>query len=290
MTGPGSGGAADAARGASSDPPAADPTPTMPPATSSGASPVLPRIGGLDSLLTTGPVFSARVHGYDRLEVDNYVAWAESELTTVRREVDHLLARYGTCAAELEISRRLLAETPRGRDVLPVSDRVRDIFRLAAEEASSMVESASAEADQIVAEARLEADERLRKAHEIKQLAAATADEMRERAQRDRDEATALLERARAEADTMVGGATAERDRLAAEAAAARDQLAVVQAEVEDVRRQRDDARAVLRRLTEQIEAALELATAGPTERYLLVGNAVVDRPVDSSQGVSVPS
>jgi chromosome segregation ATPase len=88
----------------------------------------------------------------------------------------------------------------------------------------------------------------------------------------------------------MVGSATAERNRLAAEAAAAREQLTALRAEVEDVRRQRDDARSVLRRLTEQIEAALALATAGPSERFLLVGNTVVDQPVESSRGVSVPS
>jgi hypothetical protein len=88
----------------------------------------------------------------------------------------------------------------------------------------------------------------------------------------------------------MVGDATAERDRLAAEAAQAREQLTAVRAEAEDVRRQRDDALAALRRLTEQIEAALALASPGPSERFLLVGNSVVDQPVQSAPGVPVPS
>src|SRR5688500_18661289 len=92
----GSRGAADAAPGANSDTPAPDPAPSA--ATSPGTPAVHhPRLGGLDGLITTGPVFHARLHGYDRLEVDNYVAWAESELVTARREAEHLLGRYGSC-------------------------------------------------------------------------------------------------------------------------------------------------------------------------------------------------
>ncbi|HEY0401834.1 MAG TPA: hypothetical protein VGD09_07435, partial [Blastococcus sp.] len=62
--------------------------------------------GDLGELLGLRPVFRTRLHGYDRLQVDNYAAWAETELATVRREVDHLLVRFGDCSAELEISRR----------------------------------------------------------------------------------------------------------------------------------------------------------------------------------------
>ena len=248
------------------------------------------RPNGLDSLLTTGPVFPVRMHGYDRLHVDNYVAWAESELAMARSEAEHLLARYGAAAAELENSRRLPAEAPRGRDVSPVTDRVRDILRLAADEASSMVEYAKEEAAQILAEARAEADGRLRQAQQIEEGAAATADEMRALAARERAEATGLLQRARAEAADLIGSATVERDRLAAESAGIREQVTVLRAEAEDMCRRRDDAHTVLLRLTEQIEAALALASAGPSERYLMVGNTVAEHPAQASRGVAVPS
>src|SRR3712207_3536448 len=72
-------------------------------------SPHLP--GGLDALLNTRPCFRGALRGYDRLQVDNYVAWAESELGTLRRRTDHLLAGFGAAQAELEISRRLLAQS-----------------------------------------------------------------------------------------------------------------------------------------------------------------------------------
>ena len=59
-------------------------------------------------------------------------------------EVDHLLSRYGAAAAELEISRRLLAEASRGREVFPVSRRVEEMLRLAADEAAAMTEAGAA--------------------------------------------------------------------------------------------------------------------------------------------------
>ena len=143
-----------------------------PPEPAAGVAAVgLPNLtGDLDSLLSTAPCFRVRARGYDRLQVDNYVAWAEAELATGRREIDHLLARYGACSAELEISRRLLAQAPKGVDLSAVSDRVRDMLRLAADEATAMVDAARDEADRLLAETRAEADARLRKAHEIKEL------------------------------------------------------------------------------------------------------------------------
>jgi cell division septum initiation protein DivIVA len=245
-----------------------------------GSRPDVP--GGLDSLLSTAPCFRPQVRGYDRLQVDNYVAWAESELATARRQFDHLLARFGECSAELEISRRLLAEAPRGVDLSPVSDRMREMLRLASDEAAAMTEAAREEAEHLLAEARVEADARLRKAHQIKELAADTADTMLEQARSHREEATTLLERARAEAAELVGSATAERERLTGEAAEAHERLAGLQAEVADLRRQQDEARTSLRLLTDRIGQALSVVTGGPPDQYLLIDNRVADERVEA--------
>ena len=226
--------------------------------------------GDLDGLLGLRPVFRTRMHGYDRLQVDNYAAWAESELDTVRRQVDHLLVRFGNCSAELEISRRLLADAPRGREVFPVSDRVQEMLQLASDEAAALTAAGAEEAEQILAEARTEADARLRKAHQIKEMAVASADELQEQARRVRAEATAHLEQARRDAAELLREAAVERERLAAEAARERDRiaaaaaarLAVVQAEVDDLRRQRDQARQSLRGLTDRIGEALQAVAA----------------------------
>jgi cell division septum initiation protein DivIVA len=246
------------------------------------ARPDLDSAGVLDSLLSNAPSFRTRVGGYDRLQVDNYVAWAESELATGRRQIDHLLAQYGSCSAELEISRRLLARTPKGIDLSAVSDRVHEILRLASDEATALIEAAREEADSLLADARLEADARLRKAHEIKGLAAETADGMLDQARRERAEAATVLERARVETAELVRNATAERDRLAAEAAEAHRELSAVQAELDDLRRERDDARTSLRRLTDRIAEALSVVTGESADPYLVVDNHVVDERVES--------
>lgn len=239
-------------------------------ATESGSVPRPNLTGDLDELLSERPVFRTRVNGYDRLQVDNYAAWAENELATLRREVDHLLVRFGDCSAELEISRRLLADAPRGRDVFPVSERVQEMLRLAADEAEAVREAGVRDAERILAEARTEADARLRKAHEIKELAVVAADELRDQARALRAEANTYIDAAKHEAATLLREAAEERDRLAAEAARERDRsaaaaaarLAEVQAEVDDLRRQRDEARQSLRGLTDRIGEALQ-AVAG---------------------------
>jgi len=226
--------------------------------------------GDLDALLSQRPVFRTKVNGYDRLQVDNYAAWAEAELATLRREVDHLLVRFGDCSAELEISRRLLADAPRGRDVFPVSDRVQEMLQLAADEAEALREAGVQDAERILAEARTEADARLRKAHEIKELAVVAADELRDQGRRLRAEADGFLEAARRQAAEILREAAVERERLATEAARERDvsaaaaaeRLADVQREVDDLRRQRDQARQSLRGLTDRIGEALQ-AVAG---------------------------
>ncbi len=232
-----------------------------------------PRLSGaLPELIGNGPCFRTAVRGYDRLEVDNYVAWAEDELATAQREREHLLDRVATCAADLAISRRLLAERPTGR---LISDRVVEVLRLAEQQAAQVLDAADAEAGRIVADARLEADARLRKAHEIKEQAIAAADQLRTAAQEDREAAAALLARAGSEADVLLQRAAEERERLAGEAAQERDRAAAeaardrdrIAAEVADLQRQTDLARATLRGLTERLGEALRVVGVSDPER-----------------------
>ncbi|WP_166509454.1 DivIVA domain-containing protein [Blastococcus sp. TF02-8] len=228
-----------------------------------------PRLtGDLDTLLDHRPAFRGSVRGYDRLEVDNYVAWAEGELAAAQREREHLLDRIVAGATELEISRRLLAERPQGRAV--VSDRVGEVLRLAEDQAAQVMAAADADAARVLADARLEADARLRKAHEIKELAADVADQLRADAQRDRAEAAAVLAQAHRGAEVLLQEAAEERERLAAQAVADRERIA---AEVADLHRQRDAARAALRELTDRIGEALRaVGVADPDELVLAAG------------------
>jgi chromosome segregation ATPase len=254
------------------------------------ASPELPNLkGDLDELMTHRPVFRSRMQGYDRLEVDNYTAWAEGELVSLRRQVDLLLSRYGECSAELEISRRLLADVPRGREMFPISERVQEMLRLAAEEAAAMTEAGAQDADRLIAEARTEADARLRKAHEIKEQAVRAADDLLVQANQDRAAAAAAVEQARAEAAEILREAAADRDRLAVQAAQQREEaaevataaLVAIQAEVDDLNRQRDRARQTLRGLTDRLGEALQaVADMVPQDvprTHVVRGNVAVE-------------
>ncbi len=263
--------------------------------------PEVPNVhGDLEELMDHRPVFRVRLNGYDRLEVDNYTAWAEGELIAVRRQVDHLLSRFGEASAELEISRRLLAHAPRGREAFPVSERVQEMLRLATDEAAALTEAGAEEADRIIAEARTEADARLRKAHQIKEMAADAADELLEHARRERAGVAAQIERAKAEAAEILRQAALERDRLAVQAAREREradaaataQLAAVHAEVDDLRRQRDQARQSLRALTDRIGEALQaVADMVPEDvprTHVVRGNVAVEAPEREEPNVVV--
>ena len=162
--------------------------------------------GDLDALLEPRPLFRGALRGYDRLQVDNYVAWAETELLAVRRANDELLSRYGACSAELEISRRLLACSPAGREQVRTSERVGEILRLAADEAARLTEAGAADGDRLRAEARAEADALLRRARQVRDDAVADCERMR-----------AEAEEARAAAEEELTLAHAEVRRLTAE-------------------------------------------------------------------------
>lgn len=110
-------------------------------------------------------------------------------------------------------------------------------------------------AEELLAEAKAEAEARLVNVAALREAAALA----REEARRDRARAAAELAAARAEAEAVRREAAAARDDVEATASLRR---AALESEMADLRRQRDDAVASLRRLTSQIELALRSLTA----------------------------
>jgi chaperonin cofactor prefoldin len=233
--------------------------------------------GDLDDLLDRRPFFRTRMRGYDRLQVDNYATWVESELAMTRRQCAHLMARYGACAAELGRLRTAAERPHRSPELAAVTERLGEMLRLAAEEAAEITAAGIDEAERIVAGARAEAEARLEKVARMREAAMAAGEELR----RERAEAGGILARAREQAAALLRDAAEERERLAAEAAErvacaeeqarreresaaaeAAARLAAVQVEVDDLRRQRDEARESLHRLTARIGEALQAAAA----------------------------
>jgi colicin import membrane protein len=265
--------------------------PEYPPAVPGG--PVPPRRpnlqGDLGSVLEFLPEFRPAVRGYERSQVDSYVAWAERELRAARRSADEMAARFASSSAQLERVQEELARSEIGRSARQVSDRMARLLDVAAEEAEQITAAAAAEGEQVVAEAREYAAAMLRHAREVEE--AAVADE--ERAARSRAEADAALQAVRGEAAEIRAAAAAERDRLAAdaeaerarldresaarraeaeekarrqreqEAAAAAEGVASARREVEELQRRRDQVAESLRLLTERIGEALQTLAEG---------------------------
>jgi cell division septum initiation protein DivIVA len=208
--------------------------------------------------LGSAPVFTGAVRGYDRTQVDDYVAWAETEVLVIRRENDHLLSRYAACSAELQNARRRLAQLVRERQSLPGPEDALAMVRRAEEQAAAVTAVAEEEARRVVAEARAEAAARLSGVVEMREALTALREQTR-------SEAAAVLEAARREAAELARAAVQEReqrDRQAAEARARADAEAlerrrVTEAEVLRLRHERDQARDWLRGLTGHIDQAL---------------------------------
>jgi cell division septum initiation protein DivIVA len=99
-------------------------------------------VGDLPTVLEVGPAFATAMRGYDRMQVDNYVGWAENELRASQRLTTELLERLTASESELHRARQLLARSERDRDLVRLSDRVADLLRLAAQEAAANADGA----------------------------------------------------------------------------------------------------------------------------------------------------
>jgi chromosome segregation ATPase len=238
--------------------------------------------GDLEALLAVAPppAFRSRLLGYDRLQVDNYVVWAEAALLTARQETDDVLDRYGRVWAELDLMRQALGHSPAGQQMARVTERIGSMLQLAADEAAEITASATAGAERIRSEARADADAHLVRALEVKELAVADAARLRRDSDADRAEAAAARQQADRDVEELVAQAADERDRRDEEAAQARSRL---DGEAAGVREQRDreaaqrrdrDTVEVAERIRQQSEAASteqEAVAAAARERLARV-------------------
>jgi cell division septum initiation protein DivIVA len=209
------------------------------------------------------------MRGYDRLQVDNYVAWAESELRAAQRLTTELVDRLAASETEAHRARQLMARSAQDRQLVTLSDRVAGMLRLAAQEAAASAEANSAEATQaqeVLAHARVEAEVVVRRARTLEARAAARLQD----AERRLAEARTAEEQARSRVQAMLQEAADERDRLDAAADARR---ADVERELDDLLARRNRARQLLRRLTDRVDAALAVLADEPPAGYSFDAN-----------------
>jgi colicin import membrane protein len=237
--------------------------------------------GDLDQVLSEAPCFRRRLTGYDRLQVDTYVSWAEEQLLLAGRELDDLARRLGRCTAELQRTEERMATSPAGWELGRVSERVGEILRLAADEAANLVEAGVAESERLRTQAEESAAATLRQAQEVRAVAAAEGDRMREEARAAREEAEATLGQARTDVALLAEVARAERARVAAESAEALDlaaqDRASARSELALAQSRRAQTEQVLERLTSEMDAAL-VSLSGPPPN--VVALLPVEHPV----------
>ncbi|GAA4735210.1 hypothetical protein GCM10023328_14110 [Modestobacter marinus] len=178
--------------------------------------------GDLRDLVSEAPpAFRRRLTGYDRLQVENYVVWAESELELAGRELDEFTRRLGRCTAQLDQAERRLATSPAGWELGRVSERVGEILRLAADEAADLVEAGVAEGERFREQGREAAAAALRQVQDVRARAVADCDRLHELARNARRTAEEELQLALAQAAALLHLAAAEHAAAAAEHAAA---------------------------------------------------------------------
>jgi hypothetical protein len=205
------------------------------------------------------PTFEAALRGYDRRQVDEFVAAGRNEVAQLRAELTEARRQQRAATEHAEATERELREL-RARPAQPEAPTVEDGFgyraekllRLAEQEASEARTTATRESAAILEQARTEAEQHRHEVEQnliarsslLEQQAAQRAAELQEREQQISDQVAA----AREQADQVHAAATLAADRLRqqSEAAAAETRQ---RAEV-SVRRQRDQAEQELARLT----------------------------------------
>jgi cell division septum initiation protein DivIVA len=166
-------------------------------------------------LSEAGMEWEREVRGYNRQQVDNYVAWRAGQV----RELESRLSK---SLGEIEHLRHEVAEArdAGGRPAhQEISERVGQILKLAADEAKSDREHGAADANDLREAARAETDklraEVTQETDRIRTEAQERAERMLTAAQEQADRAVAT---ARAEAEEMVTSASAAAEQTVAEA------------------------------------------------------------------------
>jgi cell division septum initiation protein DivIVA len=235
--------------------------------------------GDLRMLFSHAPVFRRRPAGYDRLQVDTYVRWAEEELAAAAHERDEVLLRHARLRADLDEARRLLCHTPGGREALQLSLRLGSVLAAAADQAEgiradadAVRAAAEAEAARMLAEASAEAERVVAEAAAQAERVAVEADGTVAEAERVMTEASAEAEARLAKVRGMERLARERADRLLQEAARdaetarqqARDEVLRMLAGAREERRRGEERRVALEAQLVALEQRLAEVTGAP--------------------------
>lgn len=187
--------------------------------------------GGMD--------WEREVRGYNRQQVDNYVAWRAGQVRDLESRLSRSLAEIEHLRRELGDARASAARPPHEE----ISERVGQILKLAAEEARADRERGMSDANDTRAAATSEVDKlRAEAQHEVDRLKS----EAQDRAER-------MLTAAQEQSDRAVATATAEAEQMTSSARANAEQT---------VREANEHAEKTVSTALAQAKQALDEATA----------------------------
>lgn len=202
-----------------------------------------------------GPEFQVAWRGYDRGQVDTYRGRLETELTSARDAHERLVRAHAQATERLRAAQadivRLRAQLTDSPSAL--SERLREILHLAAEDAAQTRSEAQAEADRIRSESQTDADQIRASATNDAQVVVRQA---RKTAERILSEASAERDRVKVDVEQQHAAARKEREQARAEADQARERADAEAA----TRRETADRQARERREKANAEAAARLA------------------------------
>ena len=216
------------------------------------------------------PFFDVTMRGYDKRQVDDYVARTGAQLAELAAARDAALATSADRAAQLasreaqiESLRAQAAKKTETLDPAMVSDRIRDMLQLATEEAAQTRRGAELEADRVLTAARADAERiRAEAAAEQQRLTAGAAQRLTEA---DQKLAQILTERERLDAESAAARAAADAESARRRQLAEEDFEITLRARRTEAERQHtadhEAARAATEKLVADAEArVLELA------------------------------
>ena len=212
------------------------------------------------------PTFVTGMRGYDRKQVDDYVAASTAEMTKLRKEHSEAQRKLRLATEHAEATERELREM-RSRPAPAAAEegfgfRAERLLRMAEQEAADVRDNASRESTAIVEKARTEAEQHrheveqglIARASLMEQQAAQRASELADREQQIADQLAA----AREQADELHTAAARAADRLRAESETAAEQTRV-RAEQTAARVQEKAAQEVARLTGVQADVRSEL-------------------------------
>ncbi|HET9898373.1 MAG TPA: hypothetical protein VFQ44_25875 [Streptosporangiaceae bacterium] len=205
--------------------------------------------------------FDSERRGYDRRQVDEYIAWRNGQIRELESKLTAGLSEIERLRRELSEARDQAGRPPHEE----ISERVGQILKLAADEAKSEREKVAAEIAQMRETAKADTDKlRADAKEEVERLRAEAQDRAERMLTAAQEQSERAVSSARAEADSMISTAQQTAEQTVADATKHAD--STVTAAISQAKQQLDDATARATAIHDGAERRLNLLISRHTE------------------------